>query len=53
VHTLFQKDSFKMVKGVMVLMKVVHIGTLYKLLGNVNLIGCNNIVAPKIDSTRC
>jgi hypothetical protein len=34
VHTLFQKDSCKMVKGAMVLMKGVWIGTLYKLLGN-------------------
>jgi hypothetical protein len=41
-----------MVKGVMVLMKGVQIGTLYKLLGNVNLIGCNNIVSHEIDSNR-
>jgi hypothetical protein len=32
VHTIFQKDSCKMLIGVMVLMKEVHIGTLYKLL---------------------
>jgi hypothetical protein len=51
VHTLFQKDTCKMVRGVMVLMKGVRIGTLYKLLGNVNLTGCNNIVVPKVDST--
>ena len=36
VHTLFQKDSCKMVRGAMVLMKEVWIGTLYKLLGNVD-----------------
>jgi hypothetical protein len=36
VHTLFQKDTCKMVRGVMVLMKGVQIGTLYKLLGNVD-----------------
>ena len=40
-----------MVRGEMVLMKGVRIGTLYKLLGNVDLTRCNNIVAPKIDST--
>jgi hypothetical protein len=51
VHTLFQKDSCKMVRGAMVLMKGVWIGTLYNLLGNVDLTGCNNIVSPKIDLT--
>jgi hypothetical protein len=38
VHTLFQKDSCEMVRGEMVLMKGVCIGTLYKLLWNVNSI---------------
>jgi hypothetical protein len=52
VHTLFHKDSCKMVRGAMVLMRGVWIGTLYKLLGNVDSTGCNNIIAPKIDSTR-
>jgi hypothetical protein len=51
VHTLFQKDSCKMVRGVMVLMKGVWIGTLYKLLGNVDSTGCNNIISPEIEST--
>jgi hypothetical protein len=50
VHTLFQKDSCNMVRGTMVLMIRVRIGTLYKLLGNVNSIGCNKIIAPEIDS---
>jgi hypothetical protein len=50
VHTLFQKDTCKMVRGVMVLMKGVQIGTLYKLLGNVDSTGCNNIVVPEVDS---
>jgi hypothetical protein len=36
VHTLFYNDSCKMVRGVMVLMKGVRIGTLYKLLGSVD-----------------
>jgi hypothetical protein len=39
VHTLFQKDMCKMVKGTMVLMKGVRLGTIYKLLGNVNSTG--------------
>jgi hypothetical protein len=51
VHTLFQKDSCKMVICAMVLMNEVHIGTLYKLLGSVDSIGCNNIDVPKVDST--
>ena len=38
VHTVFQKDSCNMVRGVMVLMKGVWIGSLYKMLGNVNSI---------------
>jgi hypothetical protein len=40
-----------MVRGVMVLMKGVQIGTLYKLLGSVDSTGCNNIVVPEVDST--
>ena len=51
VHTLFQKDSCKVVRATMVFMKGGHIGTLYKLLGNVDSTGCNNIVTPEIDST--
>jgi hypothetical protein len=46
VHSLFQKDSFKMIRGVMILMKGVWIGTMYKLLGNFDSTGCNNIVSP-------
>jgi hypothetical protein len=36
VHTLFHKDSCKMVRGEMVLMRGVRIGTQYKLLGDVD-----------------
>jgi hypothetical protein len=36
VHTLFHKDSGKMVRGATILMKVVHIGTMNKLLENVD-----------------
>jgi hypothetical protein len=50
VHTLFQKHSYKMVIGVMVLMKGVCIGTLYKLLKSVNSIECNNIIVLEVDS---
>jgi hypothetical protein len=41
-----------MVRGAMVLMRGVRIGNLYKLLGNVDLTRCNNIVVPKFDSTQ-
>jgi hypothetical protein len=51
VDTPFQKDTCKMVRGVMVLMKGVLIGTLYKLLVNFNLTASNIIVVPKIDLT--
>jgi hypothetical protein len=36
VHTLFQNDLCNMVIGTMVLMVGVRIGTMYKLLGNVD-----------------
>jgi hypothetical protein len=39
VHTLFQKDMCKMVEGMMVLMKGVQLGTICKLLGNVDSTG--------------
>jgi hypothetical protein len=51
VHTLFQKDSCKMVRVAMVLMRGFLIGTLYKMLGNVDSTGCNNIISLEIDST--
>jgi hypothetical protein len=38
-------------KGVLVLVKGVQIGTLYKLIGSSNLIGCNDIIFPEFDST--
>jgi hypothetical protein len=40
-----------MVRGAMVLMKGLRIGTIYKLLGNFDSTGCNNIISPEIDST--
>jgi hypothetical protein len=51
VHTLFQKDTCKMVPGAMVLMRGVWIGTLYKLLGNVDLTRCNNTIVPEVNLT--
>jgi hypothetical protein len=50
VHTLFQKDMCNIAIGVMVLMKGIPIGTVYKLLGNVDLTGCNSIDVPEFNS---
>jgi hypothetical protein len=50
VHTLFYKDSCKMVRGTMVLMKIFQIGTIYNMLGNVESTICNNIVSSEADS---
>ena len=50
VHTLFQKDTCKMLKGAKALMKEIHIGTLYKLLGNIDSTRCNIIIVPEVES---
>eukprot|EP00253_Pinus_taeda_P030009 PITA_30009 len=42
VKTVFEKDTYKMVRGALVLMRGVQIGTLYKLLGSIIIDGCNN-----------
>jgi hypothetical protein len=44
VDTVFGKDTYKMVRGAMVLMRGVQCGTLYKLLGSTYTNGCNNYV---------
>eukprot|EP00253_Pinus_taeda_P013244 PITA_13244 len=44
VKTVFQKDTCKMVRGALVLMRVVWIGTLYKLQGSIVVDGCNIFV---------
>jgi hypothetical protein len=36
VHTQFHMDICRIVIGAMLLMKLIHIGNLYKLLGNVD-----------------
>jgi hypothetical protein len=51
VHTLFHKDTCKILREVMVLMKGVKIRTMYKLLGIADSTRCNNIVVSKVDST--
>jgi hypothetical protein len=47
VNTVFGKNTCKMVRGAMVLMRGVHCGTLYKLLGSTYTNGCNSYVVPK------
>jgi hypothetical protein len=44
VKTIFEKKTCKMVQGAMVLMRGVHSGTLYKLLGTTYTNGCNSYV---------
>jgi hypothetical protein len=47
VNTIFGKNTCKMVRGVMVLMRGFRCGTLYKLLGRTYTNGCNNYVVPE------
>ena len=44
---MFEKDTCKMVQGVMVLMWGIKISTLYKLLGKTDGSSCNQVVDPK------
>ena len=44
VRTIFEKDTCKMIRGAMVLMRGVRCGTLYKLLGRTYTNGCNSSV---------
>eukprot|EP00253_Pinus_taeda_P003732 PITA_03732 len=47
VKTMFEKDTYKMVRGALVLMRGVRIGTLYKLEVSTVIDGCNNSVVPE------
>jgi len=47
VKIMIKKYSCKMIKGEMVLMQGVQIGTLYKLLGIIFIDGCNSSVVPE------
>jgi hypothetical protein len=47
VDTIFGKNTCKMVRGAMVLMRGVRCGTLYKLLGSTYTNGCNSSVVPE------
>ena len=42
VRTVFKKDTCKMVRGALILMRGVRIGTLYKLQGSTVVDGCNS-----------
>ena len=44
IKIVFEKDTYKMVRGALVLMWGVQIGTLYKLQGIVIIDGCNRFV---------
>jgi hypothetical protein len=47
VNTVFGKNTCKMVRGAMVLMRGVRCGTLYKLLGRTYTNGCNRFFVPE------
>eukprot|EP00253_Pinus_taeda_P005611 PITA_05611 len=47
VKTVFEKDTCKMVRGTLVLMRGVQIGTLYKKQASIVVDGCNNSVVPE------
>eukprot|EP00253_Pinus_taeda_P015212 PITA_15212 len=44
VKTVFEKDTCKMIRGALVLMRGIWIGTLYKLQGSMVVDGCNSSV---------
>jgi hypothetical protein len=48
VITVFEKETCRMVRGAMVLLKGVHIGTLCKLQGSTISDGCNSSIVIKI-----
>jgi hypothetical protein len=48
VKRIFKKGTCRMVRGEMMLMKGVHFGTLYKLLGSTISDGCNSSIVPDI-----
>ena len=48
VKKIFEKETCRMVRGAMVLMKGVWFGTLYKLQGIIVSDGCNNSIVPDI-----
>ena len=50
VKTVFEKDTYKMVRGALVLMRGVWIGTLYKLQGSTVIDGCNSSMVPKSEA---
>ena len=47
VKIVFEKDTCKMVRGALVLMQGVWIGTLYNLQGSTVVDGCNSSVVPE------
>ena len=47
VKMVFEKDTCKMVRGALILMRGVRIGTLYKLQGSTVVDGCNSSMVPE------
>jgi len=47
---VFEKDTWKMAWGALVMMQGVHIGTMYKIQGRTVVDGCNSYVVPLLVS---
>ena len=48
VKTIFEKETCRMVRGEMVLLKGVRFGTMYKIKGRTISNGCNSSIVPDI-----
>jgi hypothetical protein len=48
VKPIFEKETYRMVRGTMVLLKGVWFGNLYKMEGNTISDGCNSSIVPDI-----
>jgi hypothetical protein len=48
VKMVSEKETYRMVRGAMVLLKGFHIGTLYKMEGSSITNGCNSSIVPNI-----
>jgi hypothetical protein len=48
VKKIFEKETCRMVRGAMVLLKGVRFGTLYNIQGITISVGCNSSIVPNI-----
>ena len=48
VKTIFEKETYRMVRGAMVFLKGVRFGNMYKMQGRTISDGCNSSIVPDI-----